>query len=113
MFRKDRARSTRVLNDGADQPLVVSAEFDALIDSVLGRALQAGHAAWLQADLEVVRGVHLLAAAEELSPTAGGGTRTGLWGGVSWFVVSHLDVRADWIRRSGTNTFLIQLNGYL
>ena len=100
------------------KPLVISAEFDALVDSALGRGAQAGHASWLQADLEVLRGVHLLAATEELNASAGSATRYGLWGGASWFVVSHLDLRADWIRRFAadavaTNTFLLQINGYL
>jgi len=100
-------------------PLVVSAELDALISTTLGSgSLQTGHAGWLQADLEVVRGVHLVSAVEHLSSPAGGAAGLGLWGGAAWFVVPHLDIRADLIRRSSadsptTNTFLIQLNGYL
>ncbi len=100
-------------------PLVLSAELDALISSALGNAsMKTGHAGWLQADLEVLRGVHLVSAVEHLSSPAGGAAQLGLWGGAAWFVVPHLDVRADLIRRSSgdspaTNTFLIQLNGYL
>jgi len=100
-------------------PLVFSAEVDALLSGALGHAsMKTGHAGWLQADLEVLRGVHLVSAAERLSSPAGGAARFGWWGGVAWFVVPHLDVRADLVRRSSadsptTNTFLIQLNGYL
>ena len=101
------------------RPLVLLLELDALLSSELGRSsLQTGHAGWLQADLEVLRGVHLLAAAERLASPAGGAAQHGLWGGAAWFVIPHLDVRADVIRRSAgdspvTHTFLIQLNGYL
>jgi hypothetical protein len=100
-------------------PLVLSAELDALFSVPLGdRGVKSGHAGWLQADLEVVRGVHLVPAIERLSSPAGGAAQYGWWGGVAWFVVPHLDVRADVIRRSSadapaTDTFLIQINGYL
>ncbi len=99
--------------------LVLSAEADALISTALGHgSASVGYADWLQADLEVVRGVHLLSAVESSKAPGEGATGLGLWGGVSWFVIPHLDVRADAIRRSGddsatTMTFLLQLNGYL
>jgi len=100
-------------------PLVLLAEVDALITTTLGSGgASAGHADWLQADIEVVRGVHLLTAIEGMKPPGGGPSSVGFWGGAAWFVVPHLDVRADWVRRSTsgslpTNTFLIQFNGYL
>jgi len=100
-------------------PVVLSVEFDALLSVALGNgSVETGHAGWLQADVEVVRGVHLVSAAERLSSPAGGAPQFGWWGGVAWFVVPHLDVRADVIRRSSadsptTDTFLIQINGYL
>lgn len=101
------------------EPLVVSMEIDALLSSELGKgSVKAGHADWLQADLEALRGVHLVSSVEMLGSPDGGATRFGWWGGVAWFVVPHLDVRADVVRRSSadsptTNTFLIQVNGYL
>ena len=101
------------------KPLVLSAEVDALLSSALGSgSVKVGHTSWLQGDLEILRGVHLVSAAEHLASPAGGATRFGLWGGVAWFVFPHLDVRGDVIRRSSadqptTNTFLVQLNGYL
>lgn len=100
-------------------PLVLSAEIDALLSVALGsRSVRTGHAGWLQADLEVLRGVHLVPAVERLSSPAGGAAQLGWWAGVAWFVVPHLDVRADLIRRSSadsptTDTFLVQINGYL
>ena len=100
-------------------PLVLSAELDGLITSALGRRnAQTGYAGWLQADLEVLRGVHLLPAVEQMSPPNAGPSTFGLWGGVAWFVFPHFDVRGDVIRRStanapATNTFLLQVNGYL
>src|SRR6266850_2000104 len=100
-------------------PLVLLAEVDALITTALGNGgASAGHADWLQADLEVLRGVHILSAVEGMKPPGGGPSSLGFWGGAAWFVFPHLDVRADWIRRSttgspATGTFLLQLNGYL
>jgi hypothetical protein len=100
-------------------PLVFSAELDALLSSALGNgSVKTGSTGWLQADLEVLRGVHLVSAAEHLASPAGGAARFGWWGGAAWFVIPHLDVRADLIRRfsadsATTNTFLIQVNGYL
>jgi len=91
--------------------LVLSAEVDVLVTTALGSGARAGQAGWLQADLELLRGVHVVSAVEDL---AGSGSKQGgLWGGLAWFVLPHLDVRADWIRRSSSDTFLIQLNGYL
>ena len=98
---------------------ITSAEFDALLSSKLGSgSTNSGHAGWLQADVEIWRGVHLVPAVERLRSPEGGAAQLGLWGGAAWFVVPHLDVRADFIRRSAsdsptTGTFLIQVNGYL
>jgi hypothetical protein len=94
-------------------PLVLSAEVDALITSTLGSSVRVGQAGWLQADLEVLRGVHVVSAVEDLRSPVGGSVQFGFWGGLAWFVMPHLDVRADWIRRSEVDTYLIQLNGYL
>ncbi len=99
-------------------PLVFLGEVDLLITSSLGNGgVNAGHADWLQADLEVLRGVHILTAVEGMTPPGGGASSLGLWGGVAWFVFPHFDVRADLIRRSTTGspatfTYLIQGNGY-
>jgi hypothetical protein len=94
-------------------PLVLSAEIDALVTSTLGSGVRAGQAGWLQADLEVLRGVHVVSAFEDLLPPAGGAVQLGGWAGLAWFVLPHLDMRADLVRRSSSDTFLIQVNGYL
>jgi hypothetical protein len=99
-------------------PLVLLGEVDLLINSSLGNGgASAGHADWLQADIEMMRGVHLLTAVEGMSPPGGGASSLGLWGGAAWFLFPHFDIRADWIRRSTTGspttvTYLIQANGY-
>jgi len=101
------------------KPLVLTAEIDALLSSLLGRGIvHTGLAGWLQEDLEVLQGLHLISALERLSPTDGSAAQLGWWGGLEWFPYPHLDVRADVIRNSSmssptTNTFLIQVNLYL
>ena len=55
------------------KPLVLTAEIDALLSTVLGRGtVKTGLAGWLQADLEVLQGVHLVSAIERLTSPAGG-----------------------------------------
>jgi hypothetical protein len=100
------------------RPLVLQAEVDLLLNKELGRGAQdVGHAEWLQADLEVVRGLHLTGALEGMKTGAQPGLQRGAWGGLWWFVLPHLDMRADVIERAGqgssTLTVLFQLNGYL
>ena len=99
------------------RPLVIQVEADLLLNKELnGGPQDVGHAEWLQADVEVVRGLHLIGAAEGMK-TGTTDFQTGLWGGIWWFVIPHLDVRADAIQRWGQGpsnlTFLLQLNGYL
>ena len=99
-------------------PLVLQAEIDVLLDKQLGGgALDVGHAEWLQADLQLVRGLHLVAALEGMKAGGTPGFQRGVWGGLWWFVFPHLDMRADVIERGGQGpsnmTVLFQLNGYL
>ena len=99
-------------------PLVLQAEIDVLLDKQLGGGpLDVGHAEWLQADLQLVRGLHLVAALEGMKAGGTPGFQRGVWGGLWWFVFPHLDMRADVIERGGQGpsnmTVLFQLNGYL
>ena len=72
-------------------PLVLQAELDLLLDKQLnGAPLDVGHAEWLQADLEVVRGVHLVGALEGMKAGGVAGFQRGVWGGLWWFVAPHL-----------------------
>jgi len=81
-------------------PLVLLAEFDALLDAPAGIGATRRWVGLLQADVEPRQGVHLIAAGEALS--AGLDTTERSWSGwlgVDWFVWSHVDVRADFIRQ--------------
>jgi hypothetical protein len=99
-------------------PLVFQLEADLLLEKRLGSGTQdVDHAEWLQADLEPLRGVHLFGALEAMKTGSSPELQRGAWGGLWWFVVPHVDLRADVVQRWGqgpsTTTFLIQLNGYL
>jgi hypothetical protein len=100
------------------QPLVIQVEVDLLLTQELGgRPRDVGHAEWLQADLEVFRGLHLLGALEGAKSGASPVLQRGAWGGLWWFAFPHLDMRADVVQRWGegpsTLTFLVQANAYL
>jgi hypothetical protein len=100
------------------RPLVLQAEVDLLLNKALGSGAQdVGHAEWLQADLEVVQGLHITGALEGMKTKASPNLQTGVWGGLWWFAFPHLDLRADVIERGGqgpsTLTVLFQVNGYL
>ena len=100
------------------RPLVLQVEADLLLDRQLGSGVQdVGHAEWLHADLEPLRGLHVSCALEGMKTAATPELQRGAWGGLWWFVFPHVDMRADVIERWGqgppTSTFLVQLNGYL
>ena len=100
------------------RPLVLQIEGDLLLENQLGGGIQdTGHAEWLQADLEPLRGVHVFGALEGMKTGTTPELQRGVWGGLWWFVVPHVDIRADAVQRWGqgppTTTFLVQLNGYL
>jgi len=100
------------------RPLVLQLEADLLLENQLGTGVRhTGHAEWLQADLEPIRGLHLFGALEGMKTGSTPELQRGAWGGLWWFVVPHVDVRADVVERWGqgpaTTTFLVQLNGYL
>jgi len=82
-------------------PLVVLGEADVTVNDPTGGPLAVGLATLLQADVEPVQGLHLIASGETWRP---GGTETnttyGAWGAVDWFVGWHLDLRLDFGRES-------------
>jgi len=103
-------------------PLVLLAEFDALLDAPTGMGSSTRWAGLLQADVEPRQGIHLIAAGEGLS--AGLNTTERSWSGwvgVDWFVWSHVDLRADFIRqglgegpqRYQVTSFVLQGHAYL
>ncbi|WP_158501928.1 hypothetical protein [Vitiosangium sp. GDMCC 1.1324] len=81
--------------------LALVAELDALVRSSQQGGLQAGVVGYAQADLEVVRGLHLLGTVELLREDQRGaaGTQLGGWLGMSWFVTRGLEVRLDGFAR--------------
>lgn len=103
-------------------PLVLLAEFDALLDAPTGMGASRRWVGFLQADVEPRQGIHLIAAGEGLS--AGLNTTQRSWSGwvgVDWFVWSHIDLRADFVRqalgagpeRFQVTSFILQGHAYL
>jgi hypothetical protein len=77
------------------RPLVLSLEANFLHLSRPQTGGSAGVAALVQADLEPVQGLHVVAIGELYWPPFASGT----WGGVWWFVAPHADLRVDVITR--------------
>ncbi len=113
------------------KPLVILAETDLIANttSPASAASSLGFTTMLQADIEPIQGLHLIATGETLSP---GGkapdSSFGVWGSVDWFFLPHADVRFDFTYRdmangtvgaSGSSAYiptescLIQLHVYL
>jgi hypothetical protein len=88
------------------KPLVVMAEGDLLVALPSAGQSRVGHASMLQADVEVIQGLHLQATGETSSP--GGATAPsptsltsyGGWGSVIWFFAPHTDFRVDVVEQS-------------
>lgn len=109
-------------------PLVLMSEWDMLLLSQpptasAGAHNALGYAGMLQADLEVVQGLHVMATGEsyaaEPKKTA---PSYGVWGSVAWFFAPHADLRGDAIwqtlaagggQRVGVAVFLAQLHVFL
>jgi hypothetical protein len=85
--------------------LVIMGEGDLIVNTVTpSSASSTGFASMLQADVEPIQGLHLIATGETLSP-GGPAPRSsfGVWGSVHWFFLPHADVRFDYIYRSQAN----------
>jgi hypothetical protein len=101
------------------EPVVVFAEFDALIASPQGQSTQAGWTGFLQVDFEPIQGLHFMATGESLYHGAPGENTTfGVWGSTMWFPLSHFELRGDVIiyMTSGAPTnvaYLLQGQVYL
>jgi hypothetical protein len=80
-------------------PLALTAEADFIINPS-GQTDARALATMVQADLEVLRGVHLMATGETQDVAGRGGLSVGGWMGVGWFFASHTDVRFDFMQRS-------------
>jgi hypothetical protein len=102
--------------------LVLLAEVDGLGWSQTGGPVTVGAAGLLQADYELIRGLHLIGTGELLAhPPQNPGTSAAVWGSVAWFFSPHADFRADVIyqdlptgnTRLGITSILGQLHLFL
>ncbi len=100
-------------------PLALLFEADLVAQSALSAT---GYATMLQADVEPIQGVHLIASGENMhSGATGSGTSWGGWLGAGWFFAPHADARFDFVHQSlafGTvnvplTTFMMQFHVYL
>ena len=83
------------------QPLAVLAEADYVTQAPMGLARWNGLATMLQLDLEPWQGLHVIGTGETYaSGQPGTPTSWGAWGGLGWFVWSHVDVRFDYMHRA-------------
>ena len=103
-------------------PLVVLAEMDVVARAPKEAPNQFGHAALVQADLEVVQGVHAMVTGE--THDAGGEDSEPSWAGwltVDYFFLPHAEFRVDGIRQKRSfgpasvtsNALMAQLHFYL
>lgn len=104
------------------EPLVLLAELDYVSESPRYLPRRRGLVGLLQADLELLRGIHVIATGE--LKNIGGRNAPLSWGSwlsLAWFVLPHVDVRLDSIyQRIGTPTdsvgaatLLLQAHAYL
>jgi len=103
-------------------PLVLMSEVDYVVDSPKNSPRNQGAQAMVQADLEVIQGLHyqLLGEVGDFGPH-GSGASYSAWATVAWFFASHLDVRVDGIFESiaspggniGADLLLLQAHLYL
>jgi hypothetical protein len=80
--------------------LALTAEADFVSQAPDGQVARRGLATLLQADLEVLRGVHLMASGETKALAGSGGLSAGGWLGAGWFFAPHADLRLDFMQRS-------------
>jgi len=106
----------------AAKRLVLLAEADLLGASTKQVGSEVGATAFVQADIEVVQGVHAMATFEALQRAERDAKGSvGGWLSAAWFIYPHIDVRGDVVARSvlaatnsvTTTTYLLQLHGYL
>jgi len=104
---------------GIAERVALLAEADVLAAAPKNHPNTVGYVGLLQLDGELTRGVHLLATGEALRRGATGENPTwGTWLSAAWFVIPHVDVRADYIYRTSagsppTSTILFQGHLYL
>ena len=110
------------------KPVVFLGEVDVLLNSQLELGTNAaqnhfGTVGYVQADVEVFQGIHLVGTGEFYNPSFDQvSTSVGGWAGLWWFFAPHFDFRFDWVQqslgaagssRTDVTSFLFQLHGYL
>ncbi len=83
------------------RPVVLLGEGDVLVQSASNGRGDTGYAGVLQADWEIVQGVHALVAAElENTAPSSNSTTYVVWGSANWFFAPHTDARVDLTQQS-------------
>jgi hypothetical protein len=100
------------------KPLVLMLEGDAIVRSPKGDNPSLDVAGLLQADFEIIQGVHVVGTGELLTVSRADQTRIGGWLSAWWFLFAHMDARVDLIHRTagdapGSTALLFQLHGWL
>ncbi len=101
------------------KPLVLLVEADAVVQGIKDQPTQLGGVGYLQADVEVIQGVHVMGTFEVANSGADNEKTTFRpWGSLWWFIAPHVDLRGDVIYKiqsgfDSTTTFLGQLHIYL
>ena len=75
------------------QRLVLMGEVDLLVQRPQGEGAETGYTGLLQADVELIQGVHVLLAGETLRQR--GATSLGAWVSLDWFIGPHAELRLD------------------
>jgi hypothetical protein len=98
---------------------MVTAEVDALATTGFGL----GYTGFVQLDVELIQGLHLMVTPEFLDsgapkgeePTLGAGElRYGVWGTVAWYFYNQFELRLDYLyRQEADPSILAQLHAYL
>jgi hypothetical protein len=87
------------------ETLALLAEADFVASSSPPTLDRLGFATWLQADLEVRQGLHVLASVEAAHRGEGQqGPSLGFWLSAVWYVLPHLELRLDNIVRKSSST---------
>jgi hypothetical protein len=104
------------------EPLVLLAEVDSVVQSLTWKGHRDGFAAFVQADIEPIQGLHLMLTGETMnSGMKDEPSSYGAWISMGWFFVSHMDLRVDSVYQSlgspaGTasaTSLLLQFHAYL
>lgn len=100
------------------KPLVVLAEADLVVRAIRLDNPSTDLTAMVQADLEALQGIHLMATAELLTQARAEATLVGGWLTAWAFLFAHMDARVDLVHRTvadgpATTSVIFQLHGWL